>query len=165
MIEKGQVILVGFSFFGDPFQLSGEWREENEIGRLWQRFMTYMAHHGDQIKHLTNKSVCYEVHIEHEETPLKGHYEIFVGIEVEQLEDIPVDVLMKILPPTTYAVFTLKGQQIASDWSRMVYYDWLPGSGYQVAYNYGFQLYDHRFKGLQNLDESELDIYIPVKSR
>ena len=32
--EKDQIILLGFSFFGDPFSISGEWTEDNEIGRL-----------------------------------------------------------------------------------------------------------------------------------
>ena len=39
MIEKRQMMLLGFSFFGDPFKISGGWTEENEIGRLWKRFM------------------------------------------------------------------------------------------------------------------------------
>ena len=41
IIERDKIILVGFSFFGDPFQ-AGEWTEENEIGRLWNRFMAYL---------------------------------------------------------------------------------------------------------------------------
>ena len=38
IVESERIILVGFSFFGDPFALSAGWTEENEIGRLWQRF-------------------------------------------------------------------------------------------------------------------------------
>jgi len=45
MIEKRQMILLGFSFFGDPFKISGGWTEENEIGRLWKRFMAYLSKH------------------------------------------------------------------------------------------------------------------------
>ncbi len=164
IIEKGQMILVGFSFFGDPFQMSGGWTEENEIGRLWNRFMTYVTHHsGDRIKNIKSNEVGYEVHIEHEETASKGHFEVFVGMEVEKLADMPVEMLIKILPPTKYAVFTLKGKEITSDWPRMIFHEWLPGSGYQQAYNYVFQYYDRRFKGMENLDESAIDVYIPIK--
>lgn len=163
IVERDQIILVGFSFFGDPFTTSGGWTEENEIGRLWNRFVTYMARHGDRIKHIKNPEVSYEVHITHEETAAKEHYEVFVGIEVTQLEDAPIKVSMKMLPPTKYAVATLKGEQITSDWARMIYHEWMPGSGYQGAHPYMFQLYDRRFKGLEHLDESALDVYVPVK--
>ena len=163
IIEKDRTILVGFSFFGDPFQMSGEWTEENEIGRLWNRLMIYMAGHGDRIKHVRHNEVFYEVHVVHEETALKGNYEVFAGLEVEKLEDVPIEVVVKILPPTKYAVFTLKGKQITSDWPKMIYDEWMPGSGYQEAYKYQFQLLDRRFKGVQNLEESVLDVYVPVK--
>jgi hypothetical protein len=45
IIEKDQIILVGFSFFGDPFATSAGWTEENEIGRVWQRLMAYLEIH------------------------------------------------------------------------------------------------------------------------
>jgi len=41
----------------------------------------------------------------------------------------------------------------------------MPGSGYQEAYKYQFQLLDRRFKGVQNLEESVLDVYVPVKMK
>lgn len=162
-IERNQIILVGFSFFGDPFASSGGWTEENEIGRLWNRFVAYMEHHGDLIQHIVNPAVGYEVHIEHEETASKGHYEVFVGIEVAQLEDLPVEVSVKILPPTKYAVFTLVGEQITSDWPKIIYGEWMPQASYQEAYPYMFQLYDERYKGIKRLDESVIEAYIPVK--
>ncbi len=162
IIKKGQITLVGFSFFGDPFAESGGWTEENEIGRLWNRFTIYLTDHRDRIKHIKDDACAYEVHVESEETASKGHREIFVGVEVERLEDIPVEMLVKILPPAQYAVFTLNGEQITSDWSRMIW-EWMSGAGYESAYEYGFQLCDQRFKGLDNLEGSELDVYVPVK--
>ena len=161
IIEKGQIMLVGFSFFGDPFAESSGWTEENEIGRLWNRFTTYLTGHRDRIKHIKDDAFAYEVHVESEETASKGHREIFIGVEVEKL-DVPVEMLVKILPPAQYAVFTLKGEQITSDWSRMIW-EWMSVAGYESAYEYGFQLYDQRFKGLDNLEGSELDVYVPVK--
>jgi len=38
-----RIVLAGFSFFGDPFAETGYWTEENEIGRLWNRFFRYHA--------------------------------------------------------------------------------------------------------------------------
>ena len=163
IIDKGQIMLLGFSFFGDPFRFSGGWSEENEIGRLWNRFMAYYGQHGARMKHVTSDQAMYEVHIQHQETETTGEYEVFVGLEVEALENVPVEMTVKILPAVSYAVFTLRGEQITSDWHKMIYQDWMAGSGYQSAHDYGFQRYDQRFKGLDRIQDSVLDVYVPVK--
>lgn len=162
IVTRDQIILVGLSYYGDPFAESGGWTEENEIGRLWNRFIIYLTDYRDHIKHVKEGDLVYEVHVEGEETASKGHREVFVGIEVEMLDDVPVELLVKILPPAKYAVFTLRGEQITSDWSRMID-DWMLDAGYSSAYPYGFQLYDQRFKGLDDLEASELDVYLPIK--
>ncbi len=163
IVKREQIVLVGFTFFGDPFAASEGWTEENEIGRLWQRFMAYMAQHGGCVKHIENPAVYYEVHIMHEDTDVKGHIEVFVGMQVARLEDVPVQLAVKMLPATDYAVFTLVGEQIISDWPRMIYQEWMPESGYETAHSFMFQFYDQRFKGLDQIDASVLDVYVPVK--
>jgi predicted transcriptional regulator YdeE len=162
IIDRGQIILVGFNFFGDPFKLSGGWTEENEIGRLWQRFMAYFAQERQHFKHIVSAAVFYELHVEHAETRRTGEFEVFVGLEVSQLADVPVELSIKILPPTTYAVFTLIGTQITSDWPRLIE-AWLSQTDYRRAGDYGFQYYDERFKDMQHIEESVLDVYVPVE--
>ena len=161
IIERGPMILLGVSFFGDPFELSGGWTEENEIGRLWQRFLSYLERNGDRVKGIKDPELAYEVHITHEETALKGEFEVFVGVEVEGLEDVPVELLVKILPASTYAVFTLEGAAITTDWGKMIQ-EWMLGSGYDQAHQYGFQCYDQRFRGVDEIEASVLDVYVPV---
>jgi predicted transcriptional regulator YdeE len=163
IVKKEQIILLGFSFFGDPFAASAGWTEENEIGRLWSRFMTYLGQYGNCIQHVIGEQVAYEVHVETQETSQTGEWEIFVGMEVEKLEDVPTQLVAKILPPSTYAVFTFRGEHITFDWHTRIYREWMPDSGYTAAHRYSMQLYDERFKGLENLGESELDVYVPVK--
>jgi AraC family transcriptional regulator len=162
IIEKDQIILLGVSFFGDPFTSAG-WTEGNEIGKLWHRFEAFLANHGERIKNIKDDEVGYEVWSTGEETASKGKFDIFAGLEIENVADVPVEALIKILPSTKYAVFTFEGQQINSDWPRMIYQEWLPDSGYQEAYRYNFQLYDQRFKGIDKLDESAIDVYVPIK--
>ena len=43
IVERERITLVGLSFFGDPFREKGGWTEQNEIGRLWSRFMSIFA--------------------------------------------------------------------------------------------------------------------------
>lgn len=160
--EQEGIILVGLSYYGDPFESSAGWTEENEIGRLWQRFMDYLGNREGFMREFNAEEKMFEVHIEHDETALKGFYEVFVGFEVPSLEGIPVDLLVKILPRTEYVIFTLYGKEISSDWHQMIYKDWLPGSGYKITHSYSYQLYDARFKGVDNIEESILDVYVPI---
>lgn len=162
ILEKDEIKLVGVSFYGDPFETSAGWTEENQIGRLWQRLMTYLSEYPEKIQHAVPVQASYEVHIYGPETTTKGLFEIFVGIAVEQIEDVPVDLLVKILPATAYAVFALQGEQISSDWHLEIN-QWITAAGYQHSHPFSFQYYDERFKGLDLIGESQLDVYMPVK--
>jgi AraC family transcriptional regulator len=164
LVEKDQVVLVGFSFFGDPFRVSGGWTEENEIGRLWNRLMAFLEEHRQRIHCVTSWEVMYEVHVEHPETARSGEFEVFCGLETERLEDIPAELTCKVLPATTYAVFTLYGEQITSDWNMLIT-EWMSRSDYRRAYPYGFQRYDERFRGVERITESVLDVYVPVEMK
>lgn len=115
IVDRAKLILVGFSFFGDPFKSSAGWTEANEIGRLWKRLMAYMGENPTLTQKAAKESVAYEVHIVNDETTLRGEYEVFVGLEVTELNEVPFDLLVKILLPTKYAVFTLGGSDITSD--------------------------------------------------
>lgn len=163
LLESRPRLLLGLGFFGDPFTRSGGWTEENEIGRLWKRFMTFLAEHPNAIGRVKAEGVMYELHVYHPETLRTGEFEVFVGVEVEALETLPLELSAKILPPATYAVFTLSGEQITSDWAKMIYTDWAPGSGYQVLQTHSLQRYDERFKGMAQITESILEVYIPVR--
>ena len=162
IIELPEIVLVGFNFYGDPFRLSGGWTEENEIGHLWARFMAYLQKHSDRLPPLKDDRVCYEVHIQHPETAERGEYEVFVGLEVRKLEHLPVELSVKVLPAREYAVFTLKGEQITSDWEQGVVGKWFARSGLHTDESFGFERYDERFKGLDRVEESALEVYVPL---
>lgn len=165
IIHSQPITLAGFSFFGDPFAESSGWKEENEIGRVWNRFMVFLSNKGADIHHIQEASCFYEVHINHPETATTGHVEVFVGIQVSQLQEIPVELSIKRLPESQYAVFTLEGELIASDWYKLIYEEWLPASGYLAPFPYMFELYDQRFKGIDRLDESVIEAHIPIQPK
>jgi predicted transcriptional regulator YdeE len=162
IIERPRLRLAGFSFYGDPFAFSDGWSMDNEIGRLWQRFMAFFAAHDNHIPGMTEEQAMFEVHVEHPETRSKGLFEVFVGVPVGAWDALPVELVVKVLPPVRYAVFTLRGEAITGDWGRDIYREWLPQSAYRVAYPYSFQYYDDRFKGLDQVAASVLDVYVPV---
>jgi len=157
IIDKGKITLVGMVFYGDPFKEQKGWSSENEIGKLWKRFVPKE----EIIKNKVGKG-AYEVHIEPKEYKETKNFYVFVGVEVDEVEDLPLETFVKVLPASKYAVFTLKGKEITSNWPDMIYKEWLPKSGYEEAHKFIIEYYDDRFKGTDNL-ESELDIYVPVK--
>lgn len=162
IVTAKEWLVVGMSFYGDPFSQASGWSEDNEIGLLWKRFIAFHGQNPAAIKHVVDPNALLEIQVETEETPEKGVFEVFVGARVKKLVDVPIECVVKVLPATQYAVFTLKGEEITSDWGKLVYFDWLPSSGYGASHKYGIQYYDHRFKGLDKIEESTLDVYIPI---
>jgi predicted transcriptional regulator YdeE len=152
-----QKILAGFSFFGDPFHSHAGWTEANEIGRLWQRLMTFLALPENQSIKPTQS---YEVLLQSHSTPQTGKFEVFVGYEVTDLKQIPVELCLKILPESLYAVFTISGQQMHAD--HTIVDNWMTANGYQQAFPFFAQRYDERFKGVDQLDDSVWDILTPI---
>jgi AraC family transcriptional regulator len=162
IVDKPEIILAGMTFYGDPFKDAKGWSSESEIGMLWGRFSTFFDKHKDRLKNLVNPNVGFEVHIEPEEYAETKNFYVMVGAEVDKIEDLPLELSVRVLPATTYAVFTLKGDEISSNWPDKIYKDWLPSSGYQEAYKVTIERYDERFKGAAD-PESELEIHVPVE--
>jgi len=157
-----KTILVGMDFYGNPYQEAGGWSAQNAIGQLWQRFNSFYQKKKNAIEHLVSES-GYELWVDFEgEDNTKNSY-IFVGVEVEELNDLPLELVARILPETRYAVFTLKGNEIKSDWPTRVTKQWLPEAGLEQSFTFIIEYYDsQRFRGLEDKD-SELDICVPVR--
>ncbi len=162
IIHQPPLVLIGLSFYGDPFQLNGAWTEENEIGRLWQRFMGLWSQQPGIFPPLVQPGVTYEIHILHPESQERGEHEVFVGMQAAQPQPVSAMLSYKLLPESQYALFTLAGQQIIEDWWNPIVADWLPTSGYAYDAGFSIQRYDERFKSIEQIDESELDILIPI---
>jgi AraC family transcriptional regulator len=163
VVHKNEIYIAGYGFYGDPFNSSSAWTEENEIGRLWKRFEVFCADRMGELPSSAVHDLGYEVHIWNEETFTTGHYEVFVGFELREIAPVPVDLSIKILPPNRYAVFTLSGSIIVEDWTSRMSSEWLPENGLRQIGNYSFNLYDDRFKGMDRIDESEMMVYVPVE--
>jgi AraC family transcriptional regulator len=159
--DKRKILLAGMDFFGDPYEKAGGWSEGNAIGQLWKRFEAFYQGKKGSLKHAVSES-GYEVWIDFEgEKDTKNKY-IFVGVEVEKIEDLPLELVARTLPETRYAVFTLKGPEIKTGPSR-IWKEWLPESGLVPSFDYLIEYYDsQRFKGLGNPD-SELDFMVPIR--
>jgi len=152
IVDRKEIILVGMVWYGLP--------KSEEIGNLWQRFIA-------QEKLVKNKreNAGYEVWIWNEESEKTKKEAVFAGVEVGTIENLPLEMFVKILPPSKYAVFTIKATEMHSDWSKSIYKEWLPKSDYEEKYKFLIEYYDEkRFKSM-NDEKSEIDIYIPIKPK
>ena len=112
ILERGQMNLIGMTYYGP---IGGEgWSEENQIGQLWQRFNRFCEKKWVSIEdRVINPKLGYEVSIWNEdEFKETGDFCIFVGVEVEHLEEVPLELFGKVLPAGPYAYFTLEGKEI-----------------------------------------------------
>lgn len=162
IVDGSRLTLAGFSFYGDPFETNNVWTSENQIGLLWDRFTTFMEGRGSGFPGMIHPAVGYEVHIHGPSTAETGQFEVFVGVEVDVVDSIPLALLVKVLPKSTYAVFTIRGPQIVSDWNLAID-QWLSENHYIAAHPFNFQYYDERFLGMDKIDDSEIDIFVPIQ--
>ncbi len=160
IVYLDSLLLGGVSFYGDPISLKGSWDAENEIGKTCQRFTEFVAENPFRAYSL-GKPLFYEVHIYGSETLTKGYFEVFAGEEVRTAQ-LPVALSAKFIPASDYLKISLTGQEIVSDWWQEL--DAIISAEKGVTRNYGYiiQAYDERFKGVDRIDESALDAYIPL---
>jgi predicted transcriptional regulator YdeE len=165
IVEQGELIIVGMVYYGNPFKNLDAAPEENEIGKLWTRFSNYYDNHRQAFKHEVNTKVGWELHITTDEYEETKEYYVMVGVEVSEIEDLPVPIFAKVLPAVQYAVFTLQGEQMNSNWGDAIYKEWLPSSAYEEAFGCTLERYDEdRFKAWGDPD-SEVEIWVPVKAQ
>ena len=130
MVQRDRMTLVGMDYYGP---LSGEgWSAENPIGQLWQRFNRFWDAKSELIAdRVVDPKAAYEVAIWNEEEyqATKSFY-VFVGVEVKGLDEVPLELVNKVLPASTYALFAPAGKEITT-WENAVYNEWLPESGYE----------------------------------
>jgi len=162
VVQKERLYLAGYSFFGDFFFVSGAWTEENEIGKLWKRFMDFFSERSEETPPSAVPGIGYEVHIWNKDVMETGQYEVFVGMAVKEMTEIPIDFSIKIIPETKFAVFTLSGDLIERDLTTDMH-GWLEEEGLRQTGNFIYNLYDERYRGMDNLMDSEIEVYVPIE--
>jgi len=147
IIEKPKMTPVGIVGCGSDVT-------DLDIPGLWQRF----DEHEESIRHRIG-GAYYEVHIQEENSPAM-HFGL-IGMEVEEIEELPIELFAKVLPAATYAQFTHRLGDGGFGSAFQAVYEWVEASPYAPAYQYDVQVYDERFKGPED-PESVLEILVPV---
>ena len=154
IVDKPEIILVGMVYYGDP--------AGNEFGKNWDRFFKYAP----LISSRVNEGQSYGLEFYTEDLEKDHKWFYMSAFETSSLDAIPLELVGKRLPACKYAVFTVKGGiKNIGDTFMYAYGTWIPNSAYQVAHRYDFELYEEgRFMGTE-AEESEIDLYIPIKEK
>lgn len=124
-----------------------------DIPALWERF--YKENIKEKIPNKVGEDVmCLYTDYEKDHTK---PYACIIGCEVSSFENIPENLVSKIIPESTYAVFDLKGEfpkTLFDTWQ----YVW--SSNLQRTYGGDFEVYDINF---QNKKSTDLKVCVAVE--
>ncbi|MCP1310163.1 AraC family transcriptional regulator [Paenibacillus tyrfis] len=147
IITKRRLQLVGMEIRG---------LHSHVIGKLWDSFKQHVS----EIDRRRDPASIYYALIEL--TGDKWEVSYTACVEVVEEGKLPEGMVYKVLPSTTYAVFSHKGTVARiQDTFEYIYSSWLPKSGRTRLNQPEFARYDHRYLGPSN-EDSEFDIYIPI---
>lgn len=133
--------------------------KENIIPALWEEFNSRVG----EIKNRTSPNLYIGVS-QFSANPVDEVFTYMAGVPVESVDEIPEGMVCKTIPKQEYVVVTHKGKlDTLGNAFDYIYGTWLPKSGYELIEADDFEVYDdERFLGADN-EESEVDIYIPIK--
>lgn len=153
IIEKEEIKLVGLK---EKIVMPN-----NTIPQLWEKFLT-------RTQEIKNNSSTGGYGLAYNMIPETYEFDEMVALEVSSFEDTPEGMTTKVIAPQKYLVFTHKGKIFSENGESKLQktYDYLygkllPSTEFQVDKSFNFEFYDERFK--TNSDDSEFDIYIPIK--
>lgn len=166
IIDRKEFKLIGMDYYGT---LKSAGREgENAVADLWQRFTDFCEAKWELIdEYVANPKLSYEMHIwNEEEYQDTGNFHAFVGVEVNDVEYLPLELVIKKIPGGKFGKFTFRGGEIG-DWERMIYDQWMPDSDYGVETFEGYSLdiqcyHEEEFKGVDRLEDSKMEVYVPL---
>lgn len=136
---------VGLTYFGN--------NANGEIPNLWEVFNNRYR----DIKQKSKSMFCYGICDSDMDSEGRFHYTAAAG--VDSFEDIPEDMVTKVVPEGKYIVYTYGGAiKDLGDFYNNIFTKWLPASRCEIDYRPQLELYDERF-----MNNGEFDIYIPIK--
>ena len=152
IITLDKLYLAGVVVYGNP--------DKGLFTQAWDIFLKLNV--GINWK---NDKKIYGVEFFTEEFYRENKWFYMVGMELPDLSVIPMNMVGKVIPANTFAVFTAKGGvKNLPKISQYGHKEWLPKSKYEEADWFEFELYDERFKDTDD-PNSEIDIYIPIREK
>lgn len=152
--EIGEITIAGRKFLG--IMPDGDM----DFSKEWMSFFEDIK----DVFNMNNFKDAFGLSENHKMIDGKTAMDYVICMRKEGFEKIPSDFVVETIPAGKYAVYTYKGKiednRMCEFWND-IYSKWLGEDKLEPLMNQSFEYYDHRWQG--NSDDSELDIYIPVK--
>ena len=141
-------------------------KNNNIIPQLWDRFLPRVKEIRNPVDEHLAYGLCMMPDEEDASTQTDdSEFTAVVSIPVSKVDRIPEGMVHRTIPAGEYAVFTHRGKFIDGNLTKSyeyIYGTWLPRASIKIVGKVDFELYDERFKGVDN-DDTEIDIYIPIQ--
>ena len=143
--------IVGMQTFGNV--------EDGSPRQMWEA----LWNNDIEIPGRINKNTMYGIETYTKEMQTSKKWFFMAGVEVDSLDNMPIQMSAKLIPENTYACFEYKGAispELGLSEIFQKIYNWLPDSGYRQAAPYDIERYDERF--VYDHDDSVMEILIPI---
>lgn len=156
-IQKNQMRIIGIEV--RTRNQDEQNRQMAKIPGLWERFARENV--ASRIPHKAAPGYLLELYTEYESNE-HGAYTAFLGFEVTSLEEAPEGMIAKIIPASTYAVFTTErgmlGQVVQDAWREIWSMNEMQLGG-KRSFTADFEVFH---EGSQNPQDAKLDIYVSL---
>ncbi|CAN5664737.1 hypothetical protein BH10BAC5_BH10BAC5_28740 [soil metagenome] len=131
----------------------------NEISNMWKEYFSK----SQSLKNVKEGGYYYGVCSPMSQNTKEKGFDYIACREVNNFNDVPEGMVTVDIPEGKYAMFTYKGNIMKiSTIYNYIFGEWVKKTDMKPDNDRNdFELYDERFKGEE--DDSELDIYIPIK--
>lgn len=134
----------------------------NSLSNLWKEFNMNSVKVINRAKPFRYYGICENDRPSHRFGENVEYSEI-AGLEVTSFDHVPEGMITKVIEEGKYAVFTHRGSlDMLKVTYEYIWGTWIPRGKVELDMRDDFELYDERFKGVNN-NLSEIDIYIPIK--
>ncbi|WP_171011292.1 GyrI-like domain-containing protein [Haloimpatiens lingqiaonensis] len=148
IVELDTFKIIGTKYFGK--------NQHDELKKLWNSFYPRMEEIKNRIDEQKSYGIC-------KLFPGSSKFSYISSVKVANSEEVPENMICKIIPFSKYAIFTHKGSlNSLGQTYEYIYGIWLPNSSYEHSTLPDIEEYDNAYCD-PNLDEYVINIYIPIK--
>jgi len=152
IVTRGPMTVVGVTLFGSP--------EVTDLAQAWTLFGDVAG----ELAWVRETKLVYGLQVYPPAFPHVFAYTYMACIELPEGVEVPLRMFRKEIPAARYAVVESEdGVEGIGEAYRWLYEEWMPESGYELAFPYDFEQYDGTEAGE---DEAEaISVWVPIVER
>ncbi len=152
LVTLDEILLVGIPFYYDLSQ-------KNDLSEPWGHLVKSLS----LIPNRKTPERYYQMQYWFPDQDPNFFY-FFISVEVNKIDELPVQFTSKIIPEQSYLRFKHRGLANTVGFTyEYIYNTFLPQTEYKLPHLYNFEFYGDEYKGPYN-EDSISEVYIPIES-